>query len=624
MQETIIAIQAAGVQAVAKHFVGNEQETMRMDEMVDGVDLPSLSSNVDDRTLHELYVWPFANSVRAGVSAVMCSYNRLNGTYACENPRALDQILKRELGFQGYVMSDWFATHSGVRAINAGLDMDQPGPLSVAASQSGDLGSPDSVPSFFGRNITIALRNHSLSEARLNDMVQRVMTPYFHLGQDQEFPTPDASGMYASSAFTGLTSIIPIENAPPARDVQADHATVIRTVGAESIVLLKNTGSALPLKNPQNIGVFGNDASPVTAGLYLSGSNGNFYTTADGTLAMGGGSGSGRATYVASPLIALLKRASQTEARVQYLTNNDLLAENKLYSIFPVPEVCLVFLKTWATESEDRDSFELDWNSTSVVNNVAALCPNTVVVTNSAGVNTMPWAENPNVTAILAAHYLGQETGNAIVDVLYGDVNPSGHLPYTIPRKATDYHFPIVTSNTTHRDNPQSNFTEGLLIDYRHFDAKQIQPLYEFGHGLSYTTFEFSGSLSVDAISKISPFPSSSPVMPGGNPTLWNTVVTVSGNVINSGSRDGSTVPQLYVSYQEAPPGTPPKALRGFDKIRLAPGQSKPFRMELMRRDLSFWNVQNQEWQIPSGEITISVGFSSRDLRLHHKLRLIK
>lgn len=624
MQETVSGIQNAGVQACAKHYVGNEQETMRMPTEVNGSEIPSISSNIDDRTLHELYTWPFANAVKAGVSSVMCSYNRLNGTYACENSRTLNEILKTELGFQGYVMSDWFATHTGVKAINSGLDMNMPGPLDEAVLEGGvtDLAS---LPSWFGSNITTSLQNGSLIEQRLDDMIHRIMTPYFFLKQDEDYPSPDPSSEYVSAVVTGLGADYALADSPSPRDVRSDHAGLVRTIGSAGIVLLKNTGSALPLTNETIIGVFGNDAVDVTKGLYLSGENGVPYDTPAGTLAMGGGSGSGFASYVVSPLTALMQKAATVGAQISYITDNDLVAANALYSIFPIPQVCLVFLKTWAEESEDRTSFLNDWNSTLVVNNVAAICPNTIVITHSSGVNTMPWADNENVTAILAAGYPGQESGNSLVDVLYGDVNPSGHLIYTIPKQASDYNFPIF--NTTDSVDPEDNFTEGLLIDYRHFDAYNITPLYEFGHGLSYTTFNFTDDMDVEVLEPNAT--ASAPpaeIVPGGSPSLWNTIIVVSANVTNTGLVTGAVVPQLYISFQgaEVPANTPLQVLRGFDKIELKPGQTSAFTMDLARRDLSYWDVEEQEWIIPIGPITISLGFSSRDLRLTKQVVVVQ
>jgi beta-glucosidase len=178
-------VQDAGVQACAKHYVGNEQETERSSTVTNGIAVQAISSNIDDRTLHELYLWPFANTVKVGTASIMCSYNRLNLTYSCESDESLNQILKGELGFEGYVMSDWGATHSGVKSIEAGLDMDMPGTIGSGTA------------SYFGGNVTLAVNNGTINESRVDDMVRRIMAPYFYLGQDQGFPTVDPSTLYA-------------------------------------------------------------------------------------------------------------------------------------------------------------------------------------------------------------------------------------------------------------------------------------------------------------------------------------------------------------------------------------------------------------------------------------------
>ncbi|KAF2011308.1 glycoside hydrolase family 3 protein [Aaosphaeria arxii CBS 175.79] len=613
MEETIKGIQSMGIQACAKHYIGNEQEVQRSNTFVNGTEIAAISSNIDDRTLHELYLWPFANSVKANVSSFMCSYNRLNQTYACENDNILNQVLKKELGFQGYVMSDWFATHSGPKSINAGLDLDMPGVIDAASLITGD--------SYFGGNITKYLDEGSVAEERLDDMIRRIMTQYYLLKQDNSnFPETDPTLLMTLAASVGQFFGIPeIPGGLVARDVRGDHAQLIRQMAAEATVLLKNTNETLPLKSPQSIAVFGNDANDPINGLY-QGSNEDYEF---GVVDIGGGSGTARHTYLVSPLQAIRARAErQNGTRFQHITNNALLARGDFSSLFPVPEVCLVFLGTWASEGQDRTELEADWNSTLVVENVAGRCPNTIVVTHSAGINSMPWADNPNVTAILAAHLPGQEAGNSVVDVLWGDVNPSGRLPYTIGKESKDFGPPIVNLTEAEVTSPtawQANFVEGQLIDYRHFDSAGIDPLYDFGFGLSYTTFEVEGELGVESVSgggnltaRTTPM---NTAVPGGNPELWETILLAKTQVKNTGKRAGSAVPQLYVSFpgSEVPSGTPLQVLRGFDKVDLEPGESKVVSFNLQRRDLSYWNVDLQDWVLPAGAFEFKVGFSSRN-----------
>ncbi|RYP47045.1 hypothetical protein DL768_006840 [Monosporascus sp. mg162] len=623
MDYTIGGIQEMGVQACAKHYIGNEQETQRSNTFSgDGVETQAISSNIDDRTMHELYLWPFANAVRSGVASVMCSYNRVNQTYACENSKLQNGLLKGELGFQGYIVSDWFATHSGVASVKAGLDMTMPGPLDNPSATI----SPS--PSYLGGNLTEAIRNGTLDESKIDDMARRVLAPYFFLLQDEDFPSIDPSTGYVFARtynypdeYLSLAGMDP-NNPPPARDVRGEHAEVVRKVAAAGIVLLKNWNNTLPLKSPKLVGVFGNGAADMTEGLTFTGDDSGPWGPNIGALSVGGGSGAGRHTRLISPLYAIRNRTESTGGRVQYLLDNNAIVHGDFTSIYPTPDVCLVFLKTWAREGTDRLSFENDWDSTAVVENVARRCPSTVVVTHSGGVNTMPWAENPNVTAILAAHYPGEENGNSIVDVLYGDVNPSGRLPYTIPKQPSDYDFPIVNiTGPRALDSSawQADFTEGLLIDYRHFDAKNITPLYEFGYGLSYTTFELDRDVKLTKKAHgIAAYPApANGSYPGGNPSLWEEVASVTATVKNTGNVAGAQVVQLYVSLpqERVPSNTPVQVLRGFEKVVLNPAQSKPVKLSIMRRDLSFWNTTAQDWEIPAGTIRFGLGFSSRDIK---------
>ncbi|KAH8689240.1 putative beta-glucosidase G [Phaeosphaeriaceae sp. PMI808] len=548
MDRTVRGIQDAGVQSVSKHFIVNEQETQRSNTFLpNGTEIEAMSFNVDDRTMHELYLWPFADAVKAGTVSVMCAYNRVNQTYACQNDAALNGLLKGELGFKGYVSSDYFAVHAGVASATGGLDLNMPGSVDFASIADGT--------SYFGGNITLAVNNGSLPLARVDDMVRRIMMPYFLLGQDKDYPTQDP-------ATLGVLA---------------------------NIVLLKNVRGILPIdpKKVKNIGVFGNDAADLTAGLTFPG---ELAATSPeiGTLDVGGGSGTGRHTYIG------------------------------MYSLGPG--------SYRIGEGYDRLQWEADWNSTLVVKNVALRCPNTVVITHSAGINTMPWATNPNVTAIIAAHLPGEQTGNSIVDILWGDFNPSGKLPYTIPKKESDYDIPIV--NLTEVSTPtgwQSNFTEGQMIDYRHFDANKIEPLYEFGFGLSYTTFKLSSDIKLTTLVK-NPSAAANPklaIKQGGNPELWTDIVRVVGTLRNTGRVSGATVVQLYLGLPDSVPvGKVVRALRGFEKVFLKPNEERTVEFLLKRRDLSYWDVVSQRWLIPTGQFEVQMGFSSRDFKAKASLQL--
>ncbi|KAK0310358.1 hypothetical protein LTR82_014744 [Friedmanniomyces endolithicus] len=496
--------------------------------------------------------------------------------------------------------------------------MDMPGGISFVSAS----------PSFFGGNITASVNNGSLPIERVDDMCRRIMTPYFRLGQNANYPPIDAS--------SGGLNFFPVTNylynfteGPANVDVRDDHAALIRELGAAGIVMLKNVNNTLPLKTPANVGVFGNDAPDISVGLYLDGDPDLLNIGYDqGVLPVGGGSGTGRMTYVVAPLDAIKTKvfSYNSKALVQYVTNNTEIIHNKIFGamINPTPpEVCLVFLKTWATEGYDRPSLQVDWNGSAVVETVAASCPNTVVITNSGGLNVLPFANNPNVTAILAAHYPGQEVGNSIVDILWGAVSPSGKLPYTIALQESDYSFAPITNSsallkTTDPNAWQSDFEERLLIDYRHFDYFNESVQYEFGYGLSYTTFSMSTATVTRVASggSISAAPANNTVAPGGNPALWDVLYTVSVSVSNTGSVAGATVPQLYLGLPQPANEdyTPVKVLRGFQKVLLAPGESQTVTFSLTRRDISYWDTFTQQWIIGSSSIGVLAGFSSRDI----------
>lgn len=620
MEKTITGVQSNGLQACAKHFVAYEQETQRNPTFaysddatisVTEVIQEAVSANVDDRTMHELYVWPFANAVKAGTASMMCSYNRINGSYACQNSKIQNGILKEELGFQGYIMSDWGATHSGIASVEAGLDMDMPGNLGL-------YGMVWDSGSFFGQNLTDGVNNGTLDVSRLDDMVLRIMTPYYYHGQDSaSYPGVDPAGgmlntFSPTSSWRNTFNMTGTLNV----DVRGNHSALIRKHGAAGTVLLKNDNNALPLKAPKNIALFGNSAGAPVHGMYGDGSI--FY----GNQFVGGGSGTGRATFVSTPLAAINARAEQDNTLVQFFLNNTLVIDSEMPDLWipEQPDVCLVFVKSYAEEGADRTTLDLDWEANDMIESVAKYCNNTVVVSHSSGINVLPFASNPNVTGILAAHYPGEQSGNAIVDILYGDVNPSGHLPYTIALNSTDYNAPPTTAvQTNGTEDWQSWFDEKLEIDYRYFDAKNLSVQYEFGFGLSYTTFDLADVAAEALASNISALPDATvAIQPGGHPDLWDALYNVTVSVSNTGAVEGAAVPQLYVTFPASgmPSGTPPKQLRGFEKVSLAVGETKTVGFELMRRDISYWDVVEQEWVLPSGEITVSIGFSSRDLRV--------
>ncbi|CCF36284.1 hypothetical protein CH063_07888 [Colletotrichum higginsianum] len=314
----------------------------------------------------------------------------------------------------------------------------------------------------------------------------------------------------------------------------------------------------------------------------------------NGTLITGGGSGGSTPPYVVSPFQAIQERLSKNRGILRW----DFYSEN------PSPpyvnsEACLVFINAYASESFDRLS-----------------------LTDEFRIRTVDaWIEHPNVTAVLFAGLPGQESGHSLVDILWGDVNPSGKLPYTVARQESDYGSHL---NSSASDDffPDSDFTEGLYIDYRYFDSQNITPRYEFGFGLSYTTFSFadlSVGLTSDADTSEYPDPAIA-VVQGGHPSLWETIAVSKVSVSNTGGVGGTEVAQLYIGV----PGddSPVRQLRGFLPVYLSPGQTRTAAFELTRRDLSVWDVESQQWRLRRGTYTVWVGSSSRDLALRGEIEI--
>ncbi|KAJ6579136.1 glycoside hydrolase family 3 protein [Mycena vulgaris] len=572
--ETITGMQSAGVQATAKHYINNEQEHFR----------ESSSSNVDDRCQHELYALPFLRSVQANVASVM-----FNSSFSCENDKMLNGILKSEYGFQGYVMSDWWATHSTL-AINAGLDMTMPGDI-----------TQNSGTSYFGTNLVNAVNSGSVSQARINDMATRILAAWYLVGQDSGYPAVNFDAWSNAAAFNKHIN------------VQSTHGTLIRQIDAASTVLLKNTNGILPLKVPKTIAIVGNGAANSSRGANGYADRGGD----DGVLGLGWGSGTANFPYLISPLDAIKSRSATDGTVVTSSTSDTDLTGAK--NVATGKDVAFVFITADSGEAYitvegnagDRNSLSAWHNGDALVAAVASANKNTVVVVNSVGpINMEAWITNANITAVVWSGVPGQEAGNGLVDVLYGAYNPSGRLPYTIGKSISDYSAQV-TVNQAGSITPIP-YTEGLFIDYRHFDQAAIAPRFEFGFGLSYTTFVYSG-LTVSGSTAGGTRQSG----PGSalDPWLHTPVVTVSFTVKNSGTVAGNEVPQLYLTFPTSAQ-TAPKNLKGFDAVFVAVGQSTTVTMTLSRFDFSTWNVATQRWEIATGTTTISIGASSRDIRL--------
>ena len=513
---------------------------------------------------------------------------RINNSYGCQNSKILNGILKTELGFEGVVMSDWDAQHSGVASANAGLD----------------LVMPDS--GFWGGNLTEAVRNGSVSMSRLDDMVLRNLAPYFYIGQNTpDYPAPNVHASTQKAMTVNVQS--------------AAHSDLIREIGSAGTVLVKNVNNTLPLQNPDFLNIYGYDAELKAAPWTNAARFGGGYevswgwNTLNGTMITAGGSGSSTPGYVISPFHAITERIAKVRGTLRW----DFYSENPSPA-YVNADACLVFINAYASESFDRTSLT-DEFSDNLIANVAANCTNTIVVIHSAGIRVVEaWIDNPNITAVLFAGLPGQESGNSLADILWGDVNPSGRLPYTVAKNESDYGN-LLNSTVSLDAYPQDDFTEGVYIDYRAFDKEGIEPRFEFGFGLSYTTFEYSGLEISEAEGDVAEYPDPSvKIIQGGHPDLWEVVCNVSISVTNIGTVLGHDVPQLYVGIPDAPV----RQLRGFERVALQPGETKNVVFPLTRRDLSVWDVVMQQWRLQRGEYGLWVGASSRDLKLNGTLEI--
>ncbi|KAI1075408.1 glycoside hydrolase superfamily [Whalleya microplaca] len=614
VHETISGTQSAGVITTTKHFIAQEQETHRLPTSY-GKYAESVSSNVDDKTMHELYLWPFYDAVKAGTGAVMCSYNRINNSYACGNSKTQNGLLKGELGFQGFIVSDWGAQLSGVSTALGGLDVAMPNGQGK-----------------WGGNLTLAVTNGSVPEARVDDMAIRVIASWYQMKQDQpDFPTP-GDGMPAN-----LTE--------PHKVVDARNASAKPTLfdaAVEGHVLVKNIDGSLPLDSSRMklISLFGYSAkapnqntppspdypytfAPWEVGAQAanitevnSGWFGNLNITysdiaPNGTLVSGGGSGASSQSLISAPYDALVSQCQEDGTALFWDFESGDPAVN------PTSDACIVIGNVWATEGYDRPSLRDDFTD-GLIHSVASQCANTIVVFHNAGVRLVDtFIDHPNITAVIFAHLPGQESGKALISLLYGKVNPSGRLPYTIARNESDYGRVLSPDLTLVSDRygsfPQSNFTEGVFVDYRHFDAQNITPRFAFGFGLSYTTFNYSGLSISKVCDATQPYPTGQ-VVEGGHKDLWDIVAVVKANVTNIGSSDGKEVAQLYLGIPGQ--GTPAKQLRGFEKPFIPVGKTVTVEFQLTRRDLSVWDVAAQKWLLQTGEYGVLVGRNSRDLPL--------
>ncbi|KAJ7906290.1 glycoside hydrolase family 3 protein [Mycena leptocephala] len=544
--ETILGMQEGGVQACAKHLINNEQEHFRTQE----------SSDVDDRTQHEIYAHPFLRSIMAGVTSIMCSYNLINGTYACENDKIMNDIIKREFGFQGYIMSDWSATHSTISAIT-GLDMTMPGDI---VFQSGTT--------YFGANLTAYVQNNTIPAARLDDMATRIIAGWYFVHQD--------AGNYPTTNFDAFNPAS--EETNEHVDVQEDHYKLCaRSARRARIVLV------------------GSDAGPGTVGPNGFADQGGV----DGILAMGWGSGTANFTYLVSPLEAIQRRARDDRTSVSWILND--FDTDRAGNMAIGRSAALVFISSDSGE----DYITVDGNEGDRKNLTAWHNGDDLVLA--------PWIDHPNVSAVLWAGVPGQEAGNAITDVLYGDWNPSGRLPYTIAKQLSDYSAQLILGGQP-TDILSIPYTEGCVPSPK---------CYLFGRALTpdwaLHIAKVGDQASTDAaLEKSWAAGNATPIAQGSSTALWlhRPLYNVTFEVENTGLCGAEMcIPQLYL-HMPASAGEPPSLLKGFTNVEVLPGDKKKVGITLSRYDLSFWDTVAQGWRTPNGTIGVTIGTSSRNARL--------
>ncbi len=555
-------IQSQHVIATIKHYIANSQETARNSD----------SSDVDERTLHEIYLPQYEAAVQqGGAGSVMCSYNRINSVYACENRDTLTTYLKQQIGFSGFVMSDWGATHSTASSANSGLDMEM-----NAAN-----------PTYFGSTLVTAVQNHQVSQARLDDMARRILREMFSVGLFDHPPTPKPQAQAS------------VVDTPAAN-------TLSGQIAAEGMVLLKNQDGILPLEAPaKRVAAIGGPAGPAEALFTYSGA---------------GSSHIPEAGYKPNVISALAGMQTHGAAKADVVTYADGSAPQFADAIAAATaaDVAVVFVYDQSGEGADRAGLSLPPNGTTcgllvcvqgngynqdaLVEAVAKANPNTVVVLETGAPVLMPWLSK--VKGVVEAWYPGQDEGDAIASVLFGDVNPSGKLPQTFPAAVAD--LPLLSNPDQYPGvnvagdavGPHSRYTEGLDVGYRWYDDHGIQPLFPFGHGLSYTTFSYSNLQVVSAPSA------------GGQ-------AMVAFDVTNRGLRPGAEVAQLYVGAPSVNyAGEPLKQLRGYSRVMLAPGRTQHVVLPVSSRAVSYWDSGSHRWQAENGCHPVLVGSSSRDIRV--------
>lgn len=547
------ALQAQGILGDIKHYALNDQENGRS----------YVNVHADKRAIRESDLLAFEIGLKeSGAAAVMCSYNLVNGDYACENSYLLNDVLKRDFDFQGFVLSDWGGTHSTAKAALAGLDMEMPTSL------------------YFAGALKKAVESGEVPVARLDNMAHRILRSEFAVGLFDNSPerqVPDVTHGFEVAQRIAEQSIVLLKNAHGQLPLSAASVRTIAVIGSHADVgVLSGGGSAQvdpmggnPVPQPANAGIFDRVV-----------------------------------WHRSSPLKAIRDKAPHAD--VQYDGGTDPVAAARLAK---ASDVAIVFVSQPSSEGSDHASMALPDNQDALVAAVAAANAHTIVVLETGGAVTMPWSGQ--VSAAMEAWYPGIRGAEAIANVLFGDVNPSAKLPLTFAKSEADLPHPRLTPQPPARDATDmleflpgfkvnarrfdATFDEGLKVGYKWYDAEKKDPLYPFGFGLSYTTFKYSG--------------------------LKATKDSVTFEIANTGTRAGAEIAEVYATLPPAA-GEPFKRLVAWEKVKLAPGESRVLTLHLDPHYLSIFNADKDTWELTPGDYAIHAGGSSRDLPLRASIHL--
>lgn len=547
--EVIKGMQSRDVAACIKHYALNNQEVER----------DRVNVEVDERTLREIYLPGFEAAVKeAGVLSVMGAYNKFRGDYLGNNAYLLNDVLKTEWGFSGVVLSDWDAVHNTVESANNGMDLE----MGTSKDSYDDY--------YFADPLIEAVQNGEVQESVVDDKVSRILRLMFK------------TKMFSNDRHAGSFNT-------------REHQLAALKVAQEAVVLLKNDNGFLPLdkSSVKSIAVIGDNATRKHS--------------------EGGHSSAIKAKYEITPLQGLKKYLGE-EVKINYAlgyekTTREEYGKELDHSPDPVKarqlikeavqvaaasDMVLIFgglNHDFDTEGKDRKHMKLPYTQDELIRQVYKANPNTAVILISGSpVEMHPWIES--VPAVVQMWFAGMEGGTAISEILFGDVNPSGKLPFTFPVKLEDS--PAHKAGNYPGENLQVNYEEGILVGYRYFDTENVAPLFPFGHGLSYTEFEYSDL-------KIS---------------QNNGEVLVKLSVKNTGAADGAEIVQLYIRDEEASVPRPDKELKGFQKLFLKAGQTGQVEFRITSAELSFYDVGTMSWKAEKGDFEVLLGSSSRDIRL--------